>query len=37
LIAVPSPLNLELVRRDPLWAPARTTARYAELERLWLR
>ena len=37
LIAVPSPVNLELVRRDPLWAAARQTARYAELERLWLR
>lgn len=37
LIAVPSPVNLELVRRDPLWAAARKTARYAELERLWLR
>jgi len=37
LIAVPSPVNLELVRRDPLWAAARKTARYAEVERLWLR
>jgi len=37
LIAVPSPVNLELVRRDPLWTAARKTARYAELERLWVR
>jgi DNA-binding winged helix-turn-helix (wHTH) protein len=37
LLAVPSPVNLELVRRDPLWAGARQTPRYAELEKLWLR
>jgi len=37
LLAVPSPVNLELVRRDPLWVAARQTARYAELERLWSR
>jgi DNA-binding winged helix-turn-helix (wHTH) protein/tetratricopeptide (TPR) repeat protein len=37
LLAVPSPVSLELVRRDPLWAAARRTARYAELEKLWSR
>jgi DNA-binding winged helix-turn-helix (wHTH) protein/Flp pilus assembly protein TadD len=37
LLAVPSPLNVELVRRDPLWAVARRTPRFAELERLWSR
>lgn len=37
LLAVPSPVSLELVRRDPLWAAARATARYAELEKLWSR
>ena len=35
LLAVPSPVNLELVRRDPLWASARRTPKYAELDRLW--
>jgi hypothetical protein len=37
LLAVPSPVSLELIRRDPLWDDARRTARYAELERLWSR
>jgi len=35
LLAVPSPVNLELVRRDPLWSAARQTPKFAELERLW--
>jgi DNA-binding winged helix-turn-helix (wHTH) protein/tetratricopeptide (TPR) repeat protein len=37
LLANPSPLSLELVERDPLWARARETARYAELRQLWSR
>jgi DNA-binding winged helix-turn-helix (wHTH) protein len=37
LLAVPSPVSLELIRRDPLWEDARRTARYATLERLWSR
>ena len=37
LLAVPSPVNLELVRLDPLWAEARRISRYSKLERLWSR